>query len=176
MSQNAGLDNAGANGAGANSVPSQNRASKNLASQYTGSFSDAELRAMKERAAELRAQGTGPKGAAKRQREAKSCLEAIAALPAVDRTIAERLHTIVLDEAPHLDPKTWYGFPAYARENKVVVFFQPRSKFDTRYGTIGFNHEALLDDGVFWPVAFAVLEITEKVEARLRQLVKKAAG
>ena len=138
-------------------------------------FSDAERAAMKQRAAELRAQAGGT-GSAKKQREAQACLDAIAALTDSDRRIAERLHAVVTEEAPHLDPKTWYGFPSYARDGKVVVFYQPRSKFGTRYGTVGFNEDALLDDGVFWPTAFAVLDVTDEVEARLRELVRTAAG
>ncbi len=140
-----------------------------------GTFSDAERAAMKQRAAELRAQAGGT-GSAKKQREAQACLDAIAALTGSDRRIAERLHAVVTEEAPHLDPKTWYGFPSYARDGKVVVFYQPQSKFGTRYGTVGFNEDALLDDGVLWPTAFAVLDVTDEVEARLRELVRTAAG
>lgn len=142
----------------------------------TGRFSDAEVAAMKQRAAELRIQGKGPKGAARRERDAQACSDAIAALPDVDRVIAERFHAIVAEEAPQLDARTWYGFPSYARDGDVVAFFQPRSKFGTRYGTVGFNPGALLDDGVFWPTAFAVLEVTPEVETRLRELVRRAAG
>lgn len=140
-----------------------------------GTFSDAERAAMKQRAAELRAQAGGT-GSAKKQREAQACVDAIAALTGSDRRIAERLHAVVTEEAPHLDPKTWYGFPSYARDGKVVVFYQPSAKFGTRYGTVGFNEDALLDDGVFWPTAFAVLDVTDEVEARLRELVRTAAG
>jgi uncharacterized protein YdhG (YjbR/CyaY superfamily) len=139
-------------------------------------FTAAERAAMKQRAAELREQGAGGKGAAKTEREAQACLDAIGALTGRDRQIADRLHAIVTDVAPHLDPKTWYGFPSYARDGKVVVFYQPASKFDTRYGSIGFSEDAQLDDGVFWPAAFAVLEITDAVEQQLRSLVKRAAG
>jgi len=140
------------------------------------SFTDAERAAMKQRAAELREQGRSGKGAAKREREAQACVDAIAALIGADKQIAERLHAIVTEEAPHLDPKAWYGFPSYARDGKVVVFYQPASKFDTRYGTVGFNEDALLDDGSFWPTAFAVLEVNDEIEQRLRELVRKAAG
>lgn len=93
-----------------------------------------------------------------------------------DKKIAERLHVIVAEEAPHLDAKTWYGFPSYARDGNVVVFYQPASKFDTRYGSIGFNEHAHLDDGAFWPTSFAVLEVTADVEQQLRELIRKAAG
>lgn len=144
----------------------------------TGSegFSTAERDAMKQRAAELRAQSANATGSAKKEREAQACQDAVEALTGADREIARALHRIVHEEAPHLDPKTWYGFPSYAREGKVVVFYQPASKFDTRYGTVGFNEDALLDDGVIWPTAFAVLEVTDAVQAQLRDLVRRAAG
>jgi len=145
-------------------------------SEETGTFSTAEREAMKQRAAELREQGRPAKGAAKREREAQACLDAIEGLAGSDREIAEKLHEIVLEEAPHLDPKTWYGFPSYARDGKVVVFFQPKTKFETRYGSIGFNEDALLDEGIFWPTTFAVLGIDDAVEATLRGLVRRAAG
>ncbi len=151
-------------------------ADKRSAKAGEDGFTAAERAAMKQRAAELREQGKGGKGAAKKQREAQACLDAIAALAGTDQQIAARLHTIVTEEAPHLDPKTWYGFPSYARDGKVVVFYQPASKFDTRYGSIGFNEDAHLDDGVFWPTAFAVLEVTDTVEKQLRELVRRAAG
>lgn len=138
-------------------------------------FSDAERAAMQQRKAELREQAKGGKGAAKKEREAQACLDAIDALAGTDRTIAERLHAIVTEEAPGLDPKTWYGFPSYARDGKVVVFYQPASKFSTRYGTVGFSEDARLDDGVFWPAAFAVLDVDDEVERQLRALVRRAA-
>ena len=138
-------------------------------------FSAAEREAMKQRATELRDQAKAPKGAAKREREAQACLDAIAALEGADRAVAERLHAIVTEEAPHLDPKTWYGFPSYAREGKVVVFYQPASKFGTRYGTVGFSEDARLDDGPAWPTAYAVLEVDDEVDRRLRELVRRAA-
>ena len=141
-----------------------------------GTWSDAERAAMAQRAAELREARAGGTGSAKKKREAQACVDAIAELPDRDRGIAERLHEIVREEAPHLDPKTWYGFPSYARDGKVVVFYQPASKFDTRYGSIGFNEDALLDDGVFWPTSFAVLEVTDEVAQTLRDLVRRAAG
>ncbi len=139
-------------------------------------LSDVERAAVKQRAAELRAEAKGGKGSAKREREAQACIEAIAALTDPDRTIAERLHRIVADEAPELDAKTWYGFPSYARDGKVLVFFQPREKFDTRYGTVGFQDVAALDDGAIWATSFAVTEMTDEVEARLRETVRRAAG
>lgn len=141
----------------------------------TGGFSKAERDAMKQRAAELRAT-KGVKGAAKRATELEACLAAIDDLAGSDREIATRLHMIVAEEAPHLDPKTWYGFPSYARDGKVVVFYQPASKFDTRYGSIGFNEDANLDDGEMWATSFAILEMTPAAEARLRKLVSSAAS
>lgn len=138
-------------------------------------FSEIELAAMRQRAAELRAEAGGT-GSAKKVREAKLCDEAIAALDGVDREIADLLHRVVAEEAPHLDAKTWYGFPSYAREGKVVVFFQPASKFGTRYGSIGFNEDALLDEGDFWATSYAVVSVSAKLEAKLRGLVHTAAG
>ncbi len=139
-------------------------------------FTEAERAAMKQRAEELRAEKKSGKGSAKKEREAQACIDAIDALSGADQQIASRLHVIVSEEAPELDPKTWYGFPSYARDGKVVVFYQPASKFETRYGSIGFNEDAQLDDGVFWPTAYAVLEVTKDVEKLLRTLVRKAAG
>ena len=138
-------------------------------------FSAAEREAMKQRAAEL-ASMKGVKGAAKKAKEYEACLEAIDALTGLDRTIAERFHVVVSEEAPHLDPKTWYGFPSYARDGKVVTFVQPASKFDSRYASVGFNEDASLDDGDMWATTFAVVEWTDNVESRLRALVRKAAG
>lgn len=138
-------------------------------------FSAAERAAMKQRAEELAAM-KGVKGSAKKAKEYQACIDAIDALSGLDRTIAERFHVVVTEEAPHLDPKTWYGFPSYARDGKVVAFVQPASKFDTRYATIGFNEDATLDDGDMWATTFAVVEWTDTVEQRLRELVQRAAG
>lgn len=139
-------------------------------------FSAAERAAMKQRAAELRAEAKAAKGAAKREQEAQACADAIAALTGTDREVAERLHEIVTAEAPHLDPKTWYGFPSYARDGKVVVYYQPASKFQTRYGMVSFSEDARLDDGDAWPTSFAVLHVTDAVDTQLRALVRRAAG
>ena len=112
-----------------------------------------------------------------KQAEAESAvLEAIAAMPGPDRAIAERIHEIVKANAPALSPKLWYGMPAYAKDGKVVCFFQAADKFKTRYATFGFQHDAHLDDGALWPVAFAVKELNPADEAKLAALVKKAAG
>jgi uncharacterized protein YdhG (YjbR/CyaY superfamily) len=103
-------------------------------------------------------------------------LTAIAAMPEPDRAIAERLHAIIKASAPVLSPRTWYGMPAYAKDGKVVCFFQSAQKFNTRYATFGFQHEAKLDQGNMWPVAFAVKKLTAAEEARIGALVKKAVG
>ena len=124
-------------------------------------------------AAELRAE---KKGGAKKADEAEACVEAISALPQPDRGLAEAIHRIVLDVAPQLDPKTWYGFPSYARDGKVVVFFKPAAKFSVRYAEVGFNEFARLDDGDMWPTAFAVTAMTPAVEKALVQLVTRAAA
>jgi uncharacterized protein YdhG (YjbR/CyaY superfamily) len=138
-------------------------------------FSDEERAAMKQRADELRST-KGLKGAAKLAKELEACVAAIDGLEGVDRDVAVRLHAIVSEEAPHLNPKTFYGFPAYAEDGKVVVFYQPASKFDTRYGTVSFDETAHLDDGEMWAVSYAVIEMTDAAEARIRELVKKAVG
>lgn len=138
-------------------------------------FSEAERAAMKQRAEELRSQ-KGLKGAAKLERELQACIEAIESLTGTDRRIAERFHIIVHEEAPHLDPKTWYGFPSYAKDGKVVTFVQPASKFESRYLTVGFQEDAALDDGAMWATSFAVIEMTDDVEAFLRELVRRAAS
>ncbi len=141
----------------------------------TSGFDDAERAAMRQRADELRST-KGLKGAAKRAKEYEACIEAIDALSGVDGEAATLLHRVVAEVAPHLEPKTWYGFPSYARDGKVVVFYQPASKFATRYGTVGFQEDARLDDGDMWATSFAVVAVTAAVEKRLRALVEAAAG
>jgi uncharacterized protein YdhG (YjbR/CyaY superfamily) len=103
-------------------------------------------------------------------------LALIAAMPGPDREIAERLHAIIKANAPDLLPRTWYGMPGYAKDGKVVCFFQSAHKFNTRYATFGFQHEANLDEGNMWPVAFAVKKLTAAEEARIGALVKKAVS
>ena len=100
----------------------------------------------------------------------------IAEMPEPDRAMAERIHALVTDSAPDFVPRTYYGMPAYARDGKVICFFQAASKFKVRYSTFGFQPDAKVDDGEMWPVAFAVTKLTAKVEARIAELVKKAAG
>ena len=138
-------------------------------------FSEAERAAMKQRAEELRSQ-KGVRDTVKREREFQACLDAIDALTGADKQVAERLHVIVSEEAPELDPKTWYGFPSYAADGDVLVFLQPASKFNTRYPTVGFQQNAQLDDGKFWPTSFAALEIDDEIEQQLRALIRKAVG
>ena len=137
-------------------------------------FSDDEREAMKQRAAELRA-SKGLKGAAKTAKELEDCMTAIDALEGLDREIATLLHRVVMDVVPDLAPKTWYGFPTYAKDGKNIVFFQPAEKFKARYGTIGFDQNATLDEGPMWPAAYAVVEVNDAVEAELRRLIAKAA-
>ena len=103
-------------------------------------------------------------------------LTTFAAMPEPDRTLGERLHAIIKDSAPTLAPKLWYGMPAYARDGKVVCFFQAASKFKTRYATFAFMHEANLDDGAMWPTAFALKDLTAAEEATIGALVKKAVS
>jgi uncharacterized protein YdhG (YjbR/CyaY superfamily) len=100
----------------------------------------------------------------------------IAEMPTADRVMAERIHELVTTTAPSLVPRTYYGMPAYARDGKVICFFQPASKFKVRYSTFGFQPDARIDDGEMWPVAFAVTELTPRSEARIAELVKKAGG
>ena len=136
-------------------------------------FSAAEREAMKQRAAELRAEG---RGGAKKADALQACLDRIASMEGTDRMLAERVHATVTEHAPDLAPKTWYGMPAYAREGKVVCFFQGADKFEARYATLGFNDAANLDEGNMWPVSFALVELTEAEEARIAGLVKRAVG
>jgi hypothetical protein len=103
-------------------------------------------------------------------------LAQIAAMPGPDRVIAERVHAIVKATAPALSSRLWYGMPAYAKDGKIVCFFQSAERFKTRYATLGFMHEANLDEGAMWPTAFAVKELTATEEARIGALVKKAMG
>ena len=138
-------------------------------------FSDEEKAAMKQRADELRST-KGLKGAAKLAKELEACVDAIDALEGIDGEVARMVHRIVADEAPHLNPKTFYGFPAYAADGKVVIFVQPKSKFDTRYPTVNFDETAKLDDGDMWATSFAVVNVTADVESRVRALVAKAVA
>jgi uncharacterized protein YdhG (YjbR/CyaY superfamily) len=141
---------------------------------YEG-FTDEERGAMKERAQEMKAaarRGARPSEAD----EVSAVLAKIAELPESDRALAERLHVIITTSAPALSPRLWYGMPAYAKDGKVVCFFQSAQKFKSRYATLGFNDAANLDEGTMWPTAFALTELTAADEARIGALVKKAAS
>ena len=132
-------------------------------------FTAEERAAMKERAQELRAEARKADGE-------KALLAKIAEMPESDRAMGERLHAIVKASAPALSPKTWYGMPAYARDGKVVCFFQSAEKFKSRYATFGFSDEASLDDGAMWPTSFALTELTTTDEAKIAALVKRAVS
>src|SRR6187551_2386523 len=135
-------------------------------------FSAAERAAMKERAAELRAEG---KKGAKKADGLQALLDRIAAMAPADRALAERVHVAVTTAAPQLSPKTWYGMPAYANaDDKIVVFFQDSGKFNYRYSTLGFQDPANLDDGDLWPVAYALQGWNPAVEKKIVELVKTA--
>jgi uncharacterized protein YdhG (YjbR/CyaY superfamily) len=136
-------------------------------------FTDEERAAMKERARELKAEERANKNRAQGESDV---LAKIAEMSEPDRTMATRIHEIIKASAPVLAPKTWYGMPAYARNDKIVCFFQPAQKFNTRYATLGFNDTASLDEGAMWPTAFALTELTAAEEARISELVKKAVS
>jgi uncharacterized protein YdhG (YjbR/CyaY superfamily) len=126
---------------------------------------------MKERARELKAETRQKKS---REDGERDVLAKIAEMPKADRAMAKKVHAIVKASAPALMPRTWYGMPAYAKDGKVVCFFQSAHKFKSRYATLGFNDEANLDRGAMWPTAFALKELTAAEEARIAALVKKA--
>ena len=140
-------------------------------------FTAEERAAMRERARELKADARGGARADSKKVDGESdVLAKIAAMKGLDRTMAERLHAIIQASAPILTPKTWYGMPAYARDGKVICFFQSAQKFKSRYATLGFSDDANLDDGAMWPTSFALKELTAAEEARIGALVKKAVG
>src|SRR5437660_12251765 len=122
----------------------------------------------------LRQRKPGPR--AKKADGESAVLAKVAAMPGPDRALGERLHAIIKASAPAVAPRLWYGMPAYAKDGKVVCFFQSAQKFKTRYATFGFLHEANLDDGALWPTAFALTELTAAEEARIGALVKKAVS
>jgi uncharacterized protein YdhG (YjbR/CyaY superfamily) len=138
-------------------------------SKPSSGFTAEERAAMRERAREVKAEALKADGET-------AVLAKIAEMPKSDRTIAERLHAIVTATAPVLSPKTWYGMPAYANDGKIVCFFQSADKFKSRYAMLGFSDQANLDDGAMWPTYFALTELTEAVETKIRALVKKAVS
>jgi uncharacterized protein YdhG (YjbR/CyaY superfamily) len=147
------------------------RSAKRTTGKASKAFTDEERAAMKERAQEVKASA--------RRSDADGegdVLAKIAEMPEADRAMAERLHAIVKASAPELSPRTWYGMPAYAKDGKVVCFFQSAQKFKSRYATLGFSDKANLDEGAMWPNAFALKELTAAEEARIGALVKKAVS
>ena len=144
-----------------------------MSARKSEGFTDEELAAMKERAKELKAEARQNK---KREEGESALLVKIAEMHEPDRAMAERLHEIVKASAPALSPKTWYGMPAYAKDGKVVCFFQGAEKFGSRYATLGFSDEADLNEGAMWPTSFALKELTAAEGAKIGALVKRAAG
>jgi uncharacterized protein YdhG (YjbR/CyaY superfamily) len=140
-----------------------------MSAKKSEGFTAEERAAMKERARELKAE-------AQRADGESAVLAKIAEMQGQDRTMAKRLHEIVKASAPELSPKTWYGMPAYAKEGKVVCFFQSAKKFNSRYATLGFSDKANLDEGAMWPTSFALKELSATEEAKISALVKKAVS
>jgi uncharacterized protein YdhG (YjbR/CyaY superfamily) len=147
----------------------QKSAKSTTAKKKSQGFTDEERAAMKERARELKAEARKADGE-------RDVLAKIAEMPEPDRAIGKRLHAIIKASAPTLSPKTWYGMPAYAKDGKVVCFFQSAEKFKSRYATFGFSDEANLDEGAMWPTSFALKELTAREEAKIGALVKKAVS
>ena len=149
--------------------------SKKKADKTSHGFTEEERAAMKERARELKAAARRGLRADKADGES-DVVAKIAEMPEPDRAMAERIHAIIKASAPALSPKLWYGMPAYAKDGKVVCFFQSAQKFKTRYATFGFSDAAKLDEGDMWPTAFALKKLTAGEEARIGALVKKAVS
>ncbi|TMG02353.1 MAG: DUF1801 domain-containing protein [Chloroflexi bacterium] len=151
--------------------PQKSAKSTTTTNKTSEGFTPEERAAMKERAQEMKAAARRGKADGE-----SDVLAKIAEMPEPDRAMAERLHAIIKASAPALSPKTWYGMPAYAKDGKVVCFFQSAHKFNSRYATFGFSDEANLDEGRLWPVSFALKELTAAEEARIGALVKKAVS
>ena len=145
-------------------------AQRTSAAKTAPAFTDEEKSAMKERAKEVKAAKSGTVD------DATAVLDKIAEMEDSDRALAEKVHQVITDAAPGLAPRLWYGMPAYAKDGKVLCFFQPSGKFKTRYSTLGFNDVAELDDGTMWPTAFALTKLAPADEKKIAALVKKAAG
>ncbi len=139
-------------------------------------FSKEERAAIKERAAELRAEKRRIKASDKKAEDTNAVITAIAEMSDSDRALAEGLHAVITVAAPDLDAKLWYGMPAYAKNGKVVCFFQAADKFKTRYATLGFNDASNLDEGAMWPTAFALTQLTAADEAQIATLITRAAS
>ena len=149
------------------------RSSKKTTAKPSKGFTAEEQGAMRERAKELKAEARKKKNRAEGE---KALFEKIAEMEGADRAMAEKLHEIITASAPDLLPKTWYGMPAYAKDGKVVCYFQSAQKFKARYATFGFNDTANLDEGAMWPTSFALNALTEAEEKRIEALVKKAVS
>ncbi len=145
------------------------KSAKSTTGKALKGFTDEERLAIRERAGELKA-------AAGKADAESAVLAKIATMPAPDRAMGKRLHAIIKASAPVLSPKLWYGMPAYAKDGKVVCFFQDAQKFKTRYATLGFSDAANLDEGAMWPTAFALKELTAAEESRIGAIVKKAVS
>jgi uncharacterized protein YdhG (YjbR/CyaY superfamily) len=157
-------------------TPTKSTTTKKTAAGKTDNvWSDEERAAMQESARERKV-ASGRKGVDERAAGEAEVRAKIAEMPPADRVIAERIHELIALTAPSFVPRTYYGMPAYARDGKVICFFQPKSKFKVRYSTIGFQPDARIDDGEMWPIAFAVTELTPRAEARIVELVKQAAS
>jgi uncharacterized protein YdhG (YjbR/CyaY superfamily) len=153
------------------------QSAKRTTGKASKGFTDEERAAMRERAQELKAEARRGTRANKNKADGESnVLAKIAEMQGQDRAMAKRLHAIIKTSAPALSPKTWYGMPAYAKDGKVVCYFQSAQKFKSRYATFGFSDEADLDEGAMWPTSFALKELTAADEVRIGALVKKAAG
>ena len=150
--------------------PAKKRTATNT--ETSKGFTDEEKAAMKERARELKAEA---RRGADREAGERDVLEKIGEMPKADRAMGERIHAIVTASAPDLVPRTWYGMPAYAKDGKVLCYFQSADKFKSRYATFGFNDSASLDKGAMWPTSFALKELTKADEAKIAALVKRAA-
>jgi len=151
----------------------QKSAKSTASGKKSKGFTDEERAAMKERARELKAEARANRNKADGERDV---VAAIAEMQGPDRAMAKRLHAIIKASAPALSPKTWYGMPAYARDGRVVCYFQSAGKFKSRYATFGFSDESNLDEGAMWPTSFALKELTATEEARIGALVKKAVS
>jgi uncharacterized protein YdhG (YjbR/CyaY superfamily) len=145
-------------------------AQRTSAAKTAPAFTDEEKSAMKERAKEVKAAKSGNVD------DATAVLDKIAEMEDSDRALAEKVHQVITDAAPGLAPRLWYGMPAYAKDGKVLCFFQPAKKFKSRYATLGFNDVAALDDGAMWPCAYALTTLTAADEKKVRALIARAAG
>jgi len=145
-------------------------AQRTSAAKTAPAFTDEEKSAMKERAKEVKAAKSGTVD------DATAVLDKIAEMEDSDRALAEKVHQVITDAAPGLAPRLWYGMPAYAKDGKVLCFFQPAKKFKSRYATLGFNDVAALDDGAMWPCAYALTTLTAADEKKVRALIARAAG